>query len=247
MKKLCIIGFYLLLYGTECYSQLSESKDSVLINHVKTDDTNMMMDVMFKNDTVLPHIKSDNTISSDSIHESLFLNKDMFMDQVKFDMKDYLITTEMPVNQLIDQQRIKKNPPLFVPYSYSFDNFLVGTAVKGFHGSFSFTDFFKTDINIYISNTYIRYPSSLYFYLNGSISTKLIFKLHERVQLIGLGQLSLREGFNPKMPTLLDGANYYGAGVQYKITNHIGIGVGFTNNYYRGEWTKRTYLVPVGY
>ena len=69
----------------------------------------------------------------------------------------------------------------------------------------------------------------------------------DRIRLTGEGQLSLREGIDPEIPSLIGGANYYGAGMQIKVTNKVGIGVGFTNNYFRGEWTKRSYISPVGY
>ena len=139
------------------------------------------------------------------------------------------------------------NSSIFVPYSYTFNSFMEGITMKGFYGSHSFYDYLDAKINIFVSNTYFGNSEHPSFYINASFRAELVFKLHDRVQLTGTGQVSIREGLNPQEPSLMGGSNYYGAGLQFRLTNKIGIGVGFTNNYYRGEWTKRTFIAPVGY
>jgi hypothetical protein len=141
---------------------------------------------------------------------------------------------------------IKKKSFLFTPYSYSYDTFFEGITIKGFYRNFSFTEFLAANTNIYLSRIYFGNIQP-YSYLNVSAKADLVLKLHDKFQIVGTGQVSIREGFDPKYPSFAGGANYYGMGVQFKITDKVGIGAGFTNSYYRGDWTKRTYIVPVGY
>jgi hypothetical protein len=43
------------------------------------------------------------------------------------------------------------------------------------------------------------------------------------------------------------GSNYYGAGVQFKVTDKFGFGVGVINSYYRKNWTAQPYFAPVAF
>lgn len=134
----------------------------------------------------------------------------------------------------------------FSLYSYSFNNMVEGLILKGVYNKFELTDFLTTDVDFYVSGYYngLFQP---YTYVNASALVGVTLRLHDRVQVVGMGQISLREGINPKLPSSFGGANYYGAGLQFKVTKKIGFGIGVTNSYYRGDWTKHTYFTPVGY
>jgi hypothetical protein len=160
-----------------------------------------------------------------------------------FDMQRGFKHSILPTIQLTN----KRISPYFTPYSYSFDSHMEGVIIKGGYGSYSFTDYLSTNINLYLSKAYFGNTGMPDFYLNGSVRAELVLKLHDKIQLTGMGQVSLREGFDPKNPSLMGGSNYYGAEIQFKIINNIGVGIGFTNSYYRSKWTKRTYMTPVGY
>jgi hypothetical protein len=167
----------------------------------------------------------------------------LLINNISFELQNSKFSDSLFVTNPIT---VKNNISLFTPYSYSFDSFFEGVTIKGFYGQFSFTDFLSANMNLYLSRTYWGNIQS-YSYINGSIKAELILKLHNRVQLVGLGQLSVREGLDPNISSMIGGANYYGASLQFKITNKVGFGVGFTNNYYQGNWTRTTYAVPVGY
>jgi hypothetical protein len=160
-----------------------------------------------------------------------------------FDMQRGVMQSGLPIIPLKNKRILS----LFTPYSYSFDSYIESVIIKGFHTRYSFTDYLSVNMNVYLSKGYFRNPEVSNFYLNGSVKAELVLKLHDRVQLTGVGHLSLREGLDPKIPSLMGGCNYYGAGMQFKIINNVGVGIGFTNSYYRSEWTKRTYIIPVGY
>lgn len=134
----------------------------------------------------------------------------------------------------------------FTLYNISPKNPVEGYTIQGVYNRFDIGNIISLDINIFTSSYYngLFYPNP---YINGSAKLGIILKLHERVQLFGMGQISLREGINPKVPSSFGTANYYGAGVQFKITNKIGFGIGVTNSFYRGEWTKQTFFTPVSY
>jgi hypothetical protein len=158
------------------------------------------------------------------------------------------LTTTMPLSfRLPNQGFLSNNLYGFTPYSYSFENFMEGVTIKGFNASYFLTDYLSANINTHISRVYLRGQTQLNPYINGTIRTQLILKLHDRVQLTGTGQISMREGINPEVSSLMEGANSYGAGIQFRLTNKIGIGAGFTNSYYRGNWSRRTHINPVGY
>lgn len=142
----------------------------------------------------------------------------------------------------------KDNNPLtpFKLYNYSSKNQLEGIILQGMYNRFVLNSFLTADLNIFVSG-YGNLLFQSYTYVNGSAKIDLILKLHDRIQLIGMGQISLREGIDPKFPSSFGSSNYYGAGIQIKVTNKVGLGIGVTNSYFRGAWTKQTYFTPVGY
>lgn len=134
----------------------------------------------------------------------------------------------------------------FSLYNVSVQNPAEGYTIQGAYNRFDIGNVMSLDINIFASRYYngFFYPNQ---YINGSTKLGITLKLHERVQLFGMGQISLREGINPKVPSSFGTANYYGAGIQFKVTNKIGFGIGVTNSFYKGEWTKQTFFTPVSY
>lgn len=134
----------------------------------------------------------------------------------------------------------------FSLYNVSAQNPVEGYMIQGAYNRFEIGNVISLDINIFASRYYdgFFYPNQ---YINGSAKLGITLKLHERVQLFGMGQISLREGINPKVPSSFGTANYYGAGIQFKVTNKIGFGIGVTNSFYRGEWTKQTFFTPISY
>lgn len=134
----------------------------------------------------------------------------------------------------------------FSPYSYSYLNSLEGHTYQGLQSTFEITDFLTTNVNTFLSSAYYG-ESHPYRYINGSMYMNLKLRVLDRVKLVGEGQVSIREGFDPKLPASIGGANFYGVGIEVKVAKRIGIGVGVRNYYYRGSWTKRTYAAPVGW
>ncbi|WP_321331763.1 hypothetical protein [uncultured Bacteroides sp.] len=132
------------------------------------------------------------------------------------------------------------------PYNYSSYNPFEGITLQGMQSHFIVSDRLTANLNLFLSSTYFGtiQPDP---YINGSLKLDIIFKLHDRVQLVGMGQFSIREGIDPRVPSSIGNANYYGAGIQFKVTRKLGIGVGVTNSYYKGKWTRQSYAVPVGY
>lgn len=245
MIRVYIIGSFLLLYAVKPYAQERVNKDSLLYDSGQNHTYQIMKSsvesdsVRFKKEsgyTIFTPIKTNDFSSTD---------RDMPIDIKQQETQSALEQVSFPTITL--QEKRERSKPFLAPYSYSFDSFLEGITIKGFYGNYVLTDFLEVNLNIFASKTFFGNTVSPSFYLNGSLRAGFVFKLHDRVQLTGERQLSMREGLDPKIPSLMGGANYYGAGVQFKITNKVGIGVGFTNNYYRGEWTKRTYMAPVGY
>lgn len=173
-------------------------------------------------------------VDSLQVNENILNQQDVikFVDKINFK------------NNLFQNYNTPISP--FVLYSYISKNSVEGLTMKGISHTLNLANYLSADIDFYISEYYngLFMPSS---YLNGSVRLGITLKLHDRVQLVGMGQLSLREGIDPKVPSTLGASNYYGTGIQIKVTNKIGFGVGVTNNYYRGSWSKQTYFTPVGY
>ena len=135
----------------------------------------------------------------------------------------------------------------FFAYSYSFDNPLQqGYSNQGLFRRFDLTDFLSSDVNVFISSAYFG-EIQPYRYVNGSIYANLKVKILDRVKLVGEGQISVREGLDPKLPTAVGGANFYGAGIEFKVAPNVGIGFGVRHYYYKGEWSRRTYTAPTSW
>lgn len=134
----------------------------------------------------------------------------------------------------------------FTPYYYSGRNFVEGFTLQGIQKRFMINDFLSANLNIYFSSQYdgMFQPDP---YVNAHARLDFILKLHDRVQVVGMGQISVREGLDPKIPSSIGNANYYGLGLQFKVTKKVGVGFGATNSFYRGSWTKQTYVSPVCY
>jgi hypothetical protein len=73
------------------------------------------------------------------------------------------------------------------------------------------------------------------------------FQLHERIRINTFGQYSVREGMNPALAPMINGGNYYGGEIQFKLFKNIGFGVGFVNSYYRKDWTTTPFARPVAF
>jgi hypothetical protein len=220
IAKISHVLLYIYVCSINIYSQNIENKDSA------------------KNEIILKDIVN-------SIKENKFSTSDtsVLINNISLE----IFKTNFSASSLIITPLIERNilSP-FIPYSYSLDSFYESLIIKGIYGIFSLTEYLTANINLYLSRLYFS-NIQVDPYINGSLKAELIFKLHDRIQLIGIGQISLREGFNPKFSSITGGANYYGTGMQFKITNKVGVRVEVTNNYYHGEWTKRNYAVPVIY
>ena len=130
------------------------------------------------------------------------------------------------------------------PYSYSYDNpMMQGFTFQGLQHAFRFTDFLEANASVFLSSAYFG-EIQPYRYVNGSVHVNLKLKLFDRVKLVGEGQLSVREGLNPKLPTAIGGANFYGAGVEVKVAKNVWFGVGVRSYYYQGDWTRRLVMYP---
>jgi hypothetical protein len=84
-------------------------------------------------------------------------------------------------------------------------------------------------------------------YNNGSVSLKVKWEVNDRLRLFAFGQYSLREGINPIYTPMINGGNYYGGGVEFRITKKIGLQLGVANSYYRKNWTLTPFAGPVAW
>ena len=130
------------------------------------------------------------------------------------------------------------------PLRFMFNNGFEGGDLVGVNNHFRFTDFLSGHLNFTFSSSFYGpfYPQR---YNNGSVSLDLTWQLHERVRLNTFGQLSLREGIDPKFAPVINGGNYYGGEIQIKLIKNLGVGFGFTNSYYRNNWTFTPFTRPV--
>jgi hypothetical protein len=170
------------------------------------------------------------------------LDKSALSDSQEYSLKgaEWLKFDHDPATKLwIDHETVT-----LTPYHYSFSNLIEGLTMQGISGRFVFNDFLTANVNYFVSSTYfdVFQPRP---YINNSLQTNLELKVHDRLYLVGLGGVSVREGLNPRMPTFLGGSNYFGGGVKIKVTDKVGFGFGVTRSYFRGNWTSRPYVVPV--
>jgi hypothetical protein len=239
------VSFYaivLLLIVQMAHSQIPNGKDTIKPDYASTNNLNLDRDTPetgprpeFR--TTLP--KETGALSLDSISES-----------AKLDASSTLKSTpDFAVPQFYRNHAwYCVNTPSFYlsPYSYVSDAPFNQLIIKGMTSQFHLGSLITTDLSAYMSRSFfgVIQPNP---YTNGSLRLDVTLNLHERVQLVGLGQLSVREGFDPRFPSSAGNANYYGAGIQFKVSEKFGFGFGVTNNYYRGGWTKQPFFYPVGF
>lgn len=223
--KLCICGFIggcFLLLPTLVFAQNAETRDSIKTEIKQMDYNIQPMNIDIGGSQILQP-QTDN-------------------------LKNYAVSSFFPRLTMPLFTIPKDSNPLapFTLYNYSSRNQMEGIIQQGMYNRFVLNSFLTANLNIFVSG-YSNAFFQPYTYVNGSAKIDLILKLHDRVQFVGMGQISLREGIDPKLPSSFGTANYYGAGIQIKVTDKVGFGVGVTNSYFRGDWTKHTYFTPVGY
>jgi len=135
---------------------------------------------------------------------------------------------------------------LVSPFSFAFDNGYQGGWMGGINNHFPLSENFRMNINAYASSSYYG-PMYPHRYNNATLSFDMKYQIHDRIRLVGFGEVSLREGMNPGLSPLINGGYNFGGGVELRITKHIGIGVGVVNSYYRNSWTTQPYANPVAW
>jgi hypothetical protein len=132
------------------------------------------------------------------------------------------------------------------PFSFNYYDRREGGDVAGISNAFKLNDYFGGNINFSISSSYAGCLQANR-YNNASISLQTVLQPHEKIRLTAFGQISLREGINPLLQPTINGSNYYGINLQFKIYKNIGfgVGVGVVNSYYRNNWTSFRYVAPV--
>ncbi|MDR2057513.1 MAG: hypothetical protein LBP83_04390 [Dysgonamonadaceae bacterium] len=130
------------------------------------------------------------------------------------------------------------------PFSFNYYDWREGGDVVGINNAFKLNDYFWGNINFSISSSYVGYlqPNR---YNNASISLQTVLQPNEKIRLTAFGQISLREGINPLLQPTINGGNYYGIDLQFKIYKNMGIGIRFMNSYYRNNWNSFKYVTPV--
>ena len=226
------IGLILILLAILFYdTSMSYAQDNIEKDSIRKETNNAYFDnsLEAKDELKLPPKLLDNYGILNSISR-----EERILTIPKFNIE--------PISKFyIDHETVR-----IMPYQYSFFNLMEGLTIQGVNGQFLLTDFLTANVNYYVSSTYFGefQPNP---YINNSLKMDVVLKLHDRVQLLGFGQVSVREGINPMIPSSLGGSNYYGAGILFKITDKIGIGFRVRNSYYRNNWTVRTDFLPVFY
>ena len=195
--------------------------------------------------------QTDN-INKDSdilINESMILNDSLKYFNTNPKINESGITPNLNVGLF----QINKNYAFYssdnfisVPYGYYFDNSFSGMNLAGISNRLYLGDLVTADFNLYMASSYFGYmqPNR---YTNASAEMILKLRVHERIKLVGMAKVSAREGFDPRYPSLMNNANYFGGGIEFKATDKFSFGVGFTNSYYRGQWTAQPYFAPVAH
>ncbi|MDR2058450.1 MAG: hypothetical protein LBP83_09280 [Dysgonamonadaceae bacterium] len=191
--------------------------DSIFLN---TRTTDFLID-----EAIIPVLNTKQFISpglfSDSLHSNLKVNYSHPLPFYYFDSEHYTAS----------------------PFSYSFYNWREGGDIVGINNSFKISDYLHTNLSFSISSAYVGYlqPDR---YNNASVSLYTTLQPHDRVYLTLYGQASLREGINPQLEPAINGGNYYGIELRFKIYKNIGLGIGFRNSYYRNHWNSFKYMSP---
>lgn len=132
------------------------------------------------------------------------------------------------------------------PFNFSYEDGYQGGWMGGVNNYMKFTDNFWTNLHIFASSSYFG-PMYPHRYNNASFSLDMRLQIHERIRLVGFGQISLREGINPAFSPVINGGNHFGGGVEFKVAKGFGIGFGVVNSYYRKSWTTTPYATPVAW
>jgi len=129
------------------------------------------------------------------------------------------------------------------PFHYSFNNWYEGGDMVGVNNRFQFNSKFRIDLGISATSSFIsEYQPNRYN--NTSLFLSASYQIHDRVRLVGYGQISLREGIDPMLNPTINGGNYYGGEVHFRVYKNFEIGFGIKNNYYKGNWTTHRYFTP---
>jgi hypothetical protein len=228
MKKLILIAFMLIVFRLVSYSQDREiQNDSISL--IKTDSLSISVDSQraATEKIVLPELETTEFITPPSFDSSNSLN---------FELKPILSSPYYYNSEYLT----------VFPLSYHLYSGLEGGMLMGVNNHFQLSETFWMDLNVTATSSFVGYlqPDP---YNNGSVSLNMKWQVHDRVRLFTYGQLSLREGINPAFSPVINSANYYGGGIEFRITKKIGFGIGFTNSYYRKNWTLNPSFGPVGW
>ena len=130
------------------------------------------------------------------------------------------------------------------PFNFELNNGFQGGWMGGINNHLSISDKLKANTSLYASSSFYG-PFHPDRYNNTTLSFDIRYMLHERVRLVGFGEISLREGLNPNLAPMINGGYNFGGGVEFKVMKNFGIGVGFVNSYYKKNWTTTPYASPV--
>ncbi|MDR0796426.1 MAG: hypothetical protein LBE79_10335 [Tannerella sp.] len=218
---------HFLIFSLICSTVAVSAQDVIEIDTIRSDkDPGRLIDISAGNEVSRPPNLLEKSILFDSENAQA-----RALSFPKFDAD--------PAAKL----RIDHETVTLTPYNYSFYNSFEGVTMQGISGRFVFNDFLTANLNYFISSMYFG-PFQPNPYINNSLQMSIDLRVHDRVQLVGLGGVSVREGLDPRMSTFLGGSNYFGAGMKVKVTDKFGFGFGVTRSFFRGNWTSRPYVVP---
>ena len=132
------------------------------------------------------------------------------------------------------------------PYRNSYRNPIEGGDIVGIGAAYQVSDRFSIGGRAYMSSAYFG-PVQPMRLTNGSLQLNAGYWVTDWLMVYGHGQASAARGLNPAYMSTIGGANYYGGGVQVKITDKFGFGVGVTRSYWMGDWTTSYQYYPVIY
>ena len=132
------------------------------------------------------------------------------------------------------------------PYRYSYLNPVEGGDMVGIGAAYQISDRFSVGGGAYLSSAYFG-PVQPMRITNGSLRLNANYRVTDWLMVYGHGQVSVAPGMNPAYMSTVGPANYYGAGMQVKLTNKIGLGFGVARSYWQGEWTTSYQYYPVFY
>ena len=118
--------------------------------------------------------------------------------------------------------------------------------MAGIGTSFRVNDRLSLGGQTYISSAFMgaAQPNRV---MNGSVRLSANYWVSDWLMVYGHGQYSVGGGINPMYAPMIGPANVYGGGVQVKITDKIGFGVGVSREYWQGDWNTRYQYYPMFY